>query len=166
MRIKLNLTKAPYNTKYAPLAVLAAIYRHNQRLDPLEKLTMRKKQVAYSPQDKLEQVLVSILAGCKYLSEINTKLPTEAYLAQAWGWPQFADQSTLSRCLDQLTQMNLAELAQASTCIWQACSRTLSHDWRGHLCLDLDLSGLPSSKKAEGSSKGFFSDKKTSLDAN
>jgi len=166
MRIKVNLTKAPYNTKYAPLAVLAAIYRQNQRLDPLNQLTVRRKKVTYSLQDKLEQVLLSILAGCKYLSEINTKLQTEVNLAQAWGWPQFADQSTLSRCLEQLTQMNLDELAQVSTCFWRARSRTLSHDWRGHLCLDLALSGLPSSKKAEGSSKGFFSDKKTSLDAN
>ena len=166
MRIKLDLTKAPYNTKYAPLAALAAIYRQNQRLDPLEQLTLRQRKVAYSPQDKLEQVLLSILAGCEYLSEINSKLQTEVYLAQAWGWPQFADQSTLSRCLDQLTQMNLEQLEQASTGIWRARSRTLKHDRRGYLWLDLDLSGLPCSKRAEGSSKGFFSDKKTSLGAN
>jgi hypothetical protein len=166
MRIKLDLTEAPYNTKYAPLAVLAAINRQNQRLDALRRVSIAMKKVTYSPQDKLEQLLLSILAGCAYIIEVNSKLKSEVPLAQAWGWPQFADQSSLSRCLDELTQMNLDELAQVSTCIWRARSRILRRDWRGYLWLDLDLSGLPSSKRAEGSSKGFFSDKKTSLDAN
>lgn len=166
MQIDLGLAEAPYNTKYAPLAVLAAIYGHNQRLDSLQRVSLAMKKVTYSPQDKLEQLLLSILAGCEYIKVVNTKLKSEVPLAQAWGWPQFADQSSLSRCLDELTQMNLDELAQASTCIWRARSRTLGHDRRSYLWLDLDLSGLPSSKRAEGSSKGFFSDKKTSLDAN
>jgi hypothetical protein len=166
MRMQLALTHAPYNSKYAPLAALAAIYRQHQRLDPLAQLTWRRKKVAYALQDKLIQVLVSILAGCAYLSEVNTKLSTEGALAEAWGWPQFADQSTLARCLDQLTQIHLDALAEASLSLWRTRSRTLRHNWRGYLWLDLDLSGLPSSARAEGSRKGFFSDKKTSPAAN
>jgi hypothetical protein len=166
MQIELGITEEPYNTKYAPLAVLAAIYGTNQRLDALQQVSTAMKKVAYSPQDKLEQLLLSILAGCEFINEVNPKLKSEIPLAQAWDWPQFADQSSLSRCLDELTQMNLDELAQASANIWRARSQVLCHDWRGYLWLDLDLSGLPCSKQSEGSSKGFFSDKKTSLDAN
>lgn len=166
MQIHLGLTETRYNTKYAPLAALAAIYRQNQRLAPLKKLVLGMKKVTYSPQDKLEQALVSILAGCEYISEVKTRLQTEVELAQAWGWPQFAEQSNLSRCLDQLTQMNLEQFEQASMEIWRERSHTMTHDWRGYLWLDLDLTGLPSSKRAENSTKGFFSDKKTSPDVN
>jgi len=166
MRIEIGITKEPYNTKYAPLAVLAAIYRNHNRLEALQQVSIAMKKVYFSPQDKLEQLLLSILAGCKYINEVNSKLKSEIPLAQAWGWPQFADQSSLSRCLDELTQMNLSELAQTSTEIWRERSQVLRHDWRSYLHVDLDLSGLPCSKRSEGSSKGFFSDKKTSLDAN
>jgi hypothetical protein len=166
MQIEIGIAEETYNTKYAPLAVLAAKYRDSQRLKPLQEVCIDMKKVNYSGQDKLEQLLLSILAGCEYISEVNSKLKTEEALAQAWGWRDFADQSSLSRCLDGLTQMNLDELAQASHEIWRERSQVLSHDGRGYLLLDLDLSGLPCSKRAEGSSKGFFSDKKTSQGAN
>ena len=166
MQIEIGITEEAYNTKYAPLAVLAAKYRSSQRLKPLQEVSIGTKKVNYSGQDKLEQLLLSILAGCEYVSEVNTKLKTEEALAQAWGWQHFADQSSLSRCLDGLTQMNLDELAQSSHEIWRERSQVLGYDGRGYLLLDLDLSGLPCSKRSEGSRKGFFSDKKTSQDAN
>lgn len=117
----------------------------------------------YAARQAAKQVLVSILAGCETLSELNSKLKYELPLAQVGHWPRFADQSTLSETLDALTLMNLTQLERAVQTIWQRHSATLQHDWRGFLWLDFDLSGLPCSPQAEQSTKGYFSGKKTRL---
>ncbi len=104
---------------------------------------------------------MSILAGCETLSEVNTKLKGDSPLAKSGGWDRFADQSMLSLTLDGLTQMNLEQLQQANQQIIQKDSGTKNHDWRGFLWLDYDLSGLPCSKQSQGSSKGYFQEKKT-----
>jgi hypothetical protein len=124
------------------------------------------KSCDFSPYDKLQQVLISILAGCETLTEANQKLKPELHLATIGGWSRFADQSGLSRTLDALTLMNIEQLRQAGTQIWQTRSQSFGHDWRGFLWLDFDLSGLPCSTRAEASQKGYFSGKKTVPDAN
>lgn len=149
------------NTHYAPLAALSAYYQHQQRFAPLENLTIDMKTVRYSPVSKLQQIMVSILANCEYLSEVNCRLRPEHGLAQIWDLERFAEQSVLSRTLNQLTQMNIEQLRLAETEIWRGASQARQHDWRGFLWLDYDLSGLPSGQGAEGSVKGYFSGKKT-----
>lgn len=153
--------EATTNTRYAPLALLSAHYQSNQTLKPLEMVDVAMKTVRYSPTSKLQQVFLSILAGCEYLSEVNCRLKSEHALAQVWELERFADQSVLSRTLDGLTQMNIDQLRAAEIAIWQQHGQTMEHDWRGYLLLDYDLSGLPSGKQAEGSTKGYFSGKKT-----
>ena len=153
--------EATINTHYAPLALLSAHYQQNQTLKPLEMVDVAMKTVRYSPTSKLQQVFLSILAGCEYLSEVNCRMKSEHGLAQVWQLERFADQSILSRTLDRLTQMNIDQLRAAETTIWQHHGQTMGHDWRGYLLLDYDLSGLPSGKQAEGSTKGYFSGKKT-----
>jgi hypothetical protein len=120
----------------------------------------------FSPVCKLQQVLVSILAGCETLTAFNTQLEGEMGLAAIWDWERIADQSTLSRTLEALTLMNVDELRTATTKSWYASSWTRQHDWRGDLLLDFDLSGLPCSPRAEASQKGYFSGEKTRPDAN
>ena len=166
MSIEIGFTKKEINTQYAPLAVLLAHYQTNRTLEPLEKVRIGMKKRDFSPVDKLEQVLVSILAGCETISEVNTKLDAEINLAAVGGWSHFTDQSNLSRTLDALTLKQIVQIRQATTSIWRLNSRTCQHDWRGHLWLDFDLSGLPCSPRAEESQKGYFSGKKTSMDAN
>jgi hypothetical protein len=119
------------------------------------------KSCDFTPQDKLEQVLVSILAGCPTLSEVNPKLKAEVGIAQVGGWCRMADQSGLSRTLDALTLTNIEQLRRAVEQVWQPRSQSLKHDWRGYLWLDFDLSGLPCSNRAQASQKGYFSEKKT-----
>ena len=153
--------KATINTHYAPLALLSAHYQQDQTLKPLEMVDVAMKTVRYPPTSKLQQVFLSILAGCEYLSEVNCRLKSEQALAQVWQLEHFADQSILSRTLDRLTQMNIDQLRAAETTVWQQHSQAMRHDWRGYLLLDYDLSGLPSGKQAEGSVKGYFSGKKT-----
>jgi len=166
MNTKFGLTEQPFNTQYAPLGMLLALYKQKRVTKPLEDVTTTAKIVHFSQTDKLEQVLVSILSGCDTLSEVNVKLRGDIPLANAGSWKRFADQSTLSLALDSLSQMNIEQLRDAITQIEQKYGETPRHDWRGFLWLDYDLSGLICSQQAEGSKKGYFSGKKTLRDDN
>jgi hypothetical protein len=161
MGIEISLTNELTNTRYAPLAVLSALYQQNQALKALMGVEIPMKVREFRAPDKLTQVLLSILAGCATLSEVNPKLSAETRLAAAWKWPRFADQSTLSRTLDELTPLNIEQLRESTAAIFAPYSQAQRHDWRGFLWLDFDLTGLPCSPKAEESQKGYFADKKT-----
>ncbi len=166
MAIELGLLDGnSVNTPYASLAILSALYQQNKTLDPLKAVELSMKSVNYTPFSKLRQAWLSILSGCEYIAEINTRLKPDITLAQVWGQKCFADQSTISRTLDKLTLKQIDQLREAVTAIWRQHSRTMGHDWRGHLWPDFDLSGLPCGKQAEASTKGYFSGKKTLLAA-
>ena len=164
MNMKFGFTNETFNTQYAPLGMLLALYQQKQVLKPLENVTTGAKIVHFSLTDKLEQVLVSILSGCDTISEVNSKLRGDLPLAKAGRWESFADQSTLSLALDSLSQRNIEQLRDATMQIEQRYGQTPRHDWRGFLWLDYDLSGLICSGQAEGSAKGYFSGKKTRQD--
>jgi hypothetical protein len=166
MTIEFGLTDRSTNTEYAPLVALSAHYQQKQGLRPLEKVENLAKERDFTLTDKLIQILMSILAGCKTISEVNPKLRSEVGLASVWGWKGIADQSSLSRTLDGLTLTQIEQLRMATTQIWRSFSQIYQHNWHGYLCLEYDLSGLPCSARAEASQKGYFSDKKTQLDGN
>lgn len=160
MGIEVGLTKRESNTRFAPLVALFAHYRQIELLRALEIVDVPIKTRQFTPVNKLEQILVSILSGCEHLSEVNTHLRPEIAFAQSWQLNHFADQSTLARTLDELSQTNLSQLQQAVNRIWRRCSASHQHDWRGFLWLDFDLTGLPCGPEAEASQKGYFSEKK------
>ena len=160
MNLELGLTKGKTNTKFAPLVALFVHYRQAELLKSLETVEIAIKTREFTPVSKLEQVLLSILSGCQHLSEVNTRVVPEIAFAQSWGWSRFADQSTLARTLDELSQTNLRQLQNAVQQIWRQNNASSQHDWRGFLWLDFDLSGLPCGPQAEASEKGYFSEKK------
>jgi len=166
MTIEIGFTEELCNTQYAPLAILMAHYQQKQILEPLATVQIKMKTREFSTQDKLEQVLVTILSGCGTFLDVNSRLKHEMALAQACGWPRFADQSNLSRSLDALTQMNIEQLRRAIKNIWYPNSQIQQHDWRGFLWFDFDLSGLTCGKLAQKSQKGYFSGKKMPQVAN
>jgi hypothetical protein len=166
MKLQFGQTKEFTNTQYAPLAALLAYYEAEKALEPLQSVTSAAQSGDFTLAEKLEQTLVSILAGCEYISLVNPQLRPERKLAQVKRIACFADQSTLSRGLDDLTQMNLGQLEAAVRQISDRCSRTRQHDWRAFLELDFDLSALPCGQQAQGGRKGFASGKKTGLCAN
>lgn len=159
MFIQFGRTPTLVDTQFAPVAALICYYQMQNVLAPLQSVTEKD-------ENKFDQVVLSILTGCKTISEVNTKLRPERKLAQVKRIDCFADQSTLSRGLDGLSQMNLAHLEDIVRQTSQRCSRTKQHDWRGFLKLDFDLSGLPCGKQAENSQRGHFSGKKTLPDVN
>ena len=64
MTLEIDYTDELCNTQYAPLAILMAHYQQNQVLHPLADVQIAMKTRDFSAQDKLKQVLVSILRGC------------------------------------------------------------------------------------------------------
>ena len=162
MKLEIGLTDdAPVNTNYAPLAVLGAIYQATGRLALLAEGELGQRRRVFSAGDLLRQVLWSMLAGCETLGEVKGRLGGEQALAIAEGWDRFADQSSLSRLLDELSLKQIEALRAGMLTLMQKHSQVRQHDWRGYLWLDFDLSGLPCSARAAESQKGYFSDKKT-----
>ena len=160
MNLEFGLTKRLIDTKFAPLVALFTYYRQIELLKGLETVNVPIKTRQFSPVNKLEQVLASILSGCEHLSEVNTRLKPELAFAHSWQMQSFADQATLSRTLDELSLTNLEQLGAAVNTIWRRRSAAVAHDWRGFLWLDFDLTGLPCGPQAEASQKGYFSEKK------
>lgn len=165
----LGLSDMKANTQWAPLAVLG--YRLQQRkfFDPLyQQLDLHQKQLRYTSQDKLLTCLVSIMSGCQSISHINTRIRPDRALAQAWGLECFAHQSIVADTLNHFTARHVSQLRQAVNTIYWREGRAVQHDYtiQGLLILDIDLTGLPASKHAEGSRKGYFSGKKGGVDDN
>ncbi len=128
MTIKFGFTDEFVNSQYAPLVALSALYQQNQVLRPLEQVQTQARAGDFSLSDKLIQVLLSILAGCETLSEVNPKLRSETGLASVWGWGRILDQCTLSRTLDGLSQKQIDQLRLATTQIWHSFSQTCRHN--------------------------------------
>lgn len=165
MEIEFGLTSGPFNTKYAPIAAFALRFQQQGILQPLAWVQSQTGKPDFSIADKLTQILVSMLAGCAYISEVNSRLRSEVELAHAWGFERYLEQSSLALALNQLNRTHLGQLEQAVGAIWRRHSWALRHDWRGFLSFDVDLSGLPCGKGAQWSQKGYISGKKTPLAA-
>jgi hypothetical protein len=166
MKIEIGFTPELTNTRFAPLAVLSALYQQQKWLEPLQQVQIPMRNRYFEPYCKLIQVLLSILAGCETISEVNPILKQEKGLATLWGWDHFADQSSLSRTLDALTLKNIESLRTSSGQIGKPISQVRARDWRKFLWLDFDLSALPCGPTAQESQKGYFADKKMPQDAN
>jgi hypothetical protein len=165
----LGLSDMKANTQWAPLALLG--YRLQQRkfFEPLyQNLDLHQKQIRYTSQDKLITCLVSIMSDCQAISHIDTRIRPDRALAQAWGLECFAHQSIVADTLNRFTETHVAQLRQAVNTIYLREGRAVQHDVnkQGLLILDVDLTGLPASKHAEGSRKGYFSGKKGGVDGN
>ena len=91
MQPEIGLTDKPFNTKFAPLAALGWQLWQDGTLQTFEKVTCEAGNPDFLPSTKLIQVLCSILAGCEYISEVNSRLRSEADLAQAWGFERYIE---------------------------------------------------------------------------
>jgi hypothetical protein len=163
MSTAIRLTSMPQDTNFAPLGVLGYCLMHADFLAPVfSKLKLPIKKVDHTANAKVLDVLVSILSGCRAISQVNTRIRPDMALARTWGRESFAEQSTLSRTLDAFGEEQIVQLRQGSEVLFRRESRTLRHDFdRDWLWLDIDLTPLPASKHAEGSTKGKIGGKKT-----
>lgn len=154
----IRLVEMSHETSFAPLGVLGYCLTRTQFLAPVwAELDLPLKTVDHAPQAKLLDLVVSILTGCRSIAQVNTRLRPDIALAHAWGRERFADQSTLTRTLDAFSSAQLVQLRRGSEALFRRESYVLRHDFiRDWLWLDIDLTPLPISKHAEGSTKGKF----------
>jgi hypothetical protein len=161
-----RLVPMPTETRYAPLGVLGYCLSRTGFFKSLwGDLQVPVKTVDHRPEAKLVDVVVSILAGCRAMCQINTRLRPDLALAQAWGRQRFAEQATIARTLDACGPEQVWQLRAGSERLFRCESFSLRHDLAADwLWLDLDLTPLPISKQAESSTKGKFG-KKTAMAA-
>jgi hypothetical protein len=101
---------------------------------------------------------MSMLSGCKAIYETNVRVRPDVPLGRAFGRDRCADQSTIQRTLDAFSEENVRELREAVERISSRYSRIPYHPYgRELLILEVDLTGLRASKKAQLSTKGYFS---------
>jgi predicted Zn-dependent peptidase len=153
-------------SQHASLAGLAPVIEANGIFEPLHlQVQIPQKTILYRPTDKLVFVVLGIISGSETVSDINQTLRVDKPLLQAFGYPSCADQSIIQDTLSACTEENVLQLETAIEKLFE--QHNLSQEY---LCearkqqqvvtIDLDLSGQPASKNAEGSSKGYFSKKR------
>ncbi|MDP8949377.1 MAG: transposase [Actinomycetota bacterium] len=159
--IECKLVSSKTQTAFGPLCALGHFLTREEVLEPLSGVRIDQKTIKHSPTQKLVDALVGILGGCKALYEINCRLRPDSPLQRAFGRESCADQSTVQKTLDSFTEENVAQLRRAVETIQARHSSALRHNFeREMLVLEVDLTGLRASRKAELSTKGYFSGKR------
>ena len=151
-----------YETQFVPLAVLGYCLTRADFFVPLDAVNLNLKTVQHSPTQKLQDVIVRILAGCSSIKQADLRIRPDLVLAEAWGREQFAQQSTLADTLDAFTASSVNQLRQATQVMYLQHGQAPRHDFTRLLILDTDLTALPASRHAEKSEKGYFSEARNS----
>jgi len=153
-----KLHSSKRQTAFGGLCLLGRYLIEEGALKPLSGVKIDQKTVRHSPANKLTDALMSMLSGCKAIYETNVRVRPDVPLGRAFGRQRVADQSTIQRTLDAFTQENVRELREAVERISSRYSRLPYHPYgREMLILEVDLTGLRASKKAQLSTKGYFS---------
>src|ERR671932_324921 len=145
-------------SSHASLCALGAYLRQIGFFAPLEaRVHLKQKVVRYTPIQKVEMVFVALLAGAKAIAHTGTTLRIDPALQRAFGLPGCADQSVLAETLNAATEQEVAALRTAVEELFQQHSQACRHDFaQDLLVLDIDLSPLPASRKAEGSERCYM----------
>lgn len=159
---RIKLTSLENMTLFAPLVALGFWAREQDILAPVfSRLRFEQPAHIKHPEIALLDLWVSILAGCRSVSHVNTHIRPDLTLAQAWGRGCFHEQSTLARVLDICQTEQVEQLRAGVQGVYQWIGQAPRHPWSTEpLLVDIDLTGLPAGRQAEGSTKGYFSGKK------
>lgn len=141
-------------TDHALLVLLGQFAQHLDLLTLLQAVPIAQKKVHHTPQAKLIEFLVAILAGVEQLKELNdaaAPLAADPSVAHAWGQAAFAHYSGVSRTLaaadaDTL-QAVCAALAEVSRPFIERELLAIVRDGKP-LVADIDLTGRPVSPRA------------------
>jgi hypothetical protein len=147
-----------YESGHASLCALGVYLRRIKFFAPLEEgVHLRQKCRKYTAVQKLEMVLVGLLAGAKAVSHTDRTVRVDPALCAAFGLPGCAEQSVLADTLNAATAEDVAALAAAVGTLYRQHGQALRHDYAREVqVLDLDLSPLPASKHAEGAERGYM----------
>jgi hypothetical protein len=147
-----------YDSAHASLCLLGTYLRQTGFFLPLEeRVQIQQKTIKYTPVQKLEMLFVSLLAGAKAVAHTNLTLRVDPALWRAFGLPGCADQAGIAHTLDAATEADVRALREAVAETFRCYSQARRHDFsREPLVLDLDLSPMPASRHAEGSTRGYM----------
>ena len=89
-------------------------------------MKIKQKVIRDTPFDKLTDVLISILSGASGLVEVNKRVRPEKALQMAFGRRRCAEQSVISDTLNACTEVNVKQMQEAMTTIYQNTARVIS----------------------------------------
>ena len=149
-------------TQFAPLVALGCYIRDSDLLSPvISRLCFTQATHTEHPVEALIDLWVSILAGCRTVRQINTRIRPDLVLAQAWDRKQFAEQSTIARVLDVCQPAQVAQFRSGANQIYRWLGQAPHHRLGDQpLMIDIDLTGLRAGRQAEGSTPGYFPEKR------
>src|SRR3990172_4357628 len=136
-------------TQHAFLVAWGWFGEHIGLIRRLLAVSLHQKRYHHTPQGKVLEFLVAILAGLKHLQDISLSahpLDKDLAVAQAWGQAGWGDYSGVSRTLSGLSWEEARQIAgvldQVSQPYIEAELKLLvSQEQR--ICYDGDLTGLP-----------------------
>lgn len=148
--------------QFTPRATLAALgikLRSMKLLAPVQHtVVIPQKTIKHQPINKLMDAFIAILSGAHGLVEVNTRVRGDVALQRAFGRSSCADQSLVQTTLNACTLETVRQMEQSLATIFRDRSRAFRHQYEEELqLLDVDMTGLPCGKRAEGSKKGYFS---------
>jgi hypothetical protein len=108
----------PSRTEHALLVLLGQYAEHVGLIQALMNVPLHQKTYRHSPQTKVLEFLVAVLAGLPHLEDISQDgrpLDQDQAVAVAWQQPAWADYSGVGRTLQGLTQAEAEAIGQALT---------------------------------------------------
>ena len=137
------------HTQHAFLVAWGWFGEHIGLIRQLQAVPLRQKSYHHTPQGKVLEFLVAILAGTKHLQDISLSahpLGRDQAVAQAWGQPGWADYSGVSRTLSRLSWKEARQIAKVLEQISQPhieAELELLCSQGKRICYDGDLTGIP-----------------------
>lgn len=152
--------------------LLVAVVDYGRRIDFFGTLgvglDLKMKSYVYTPQDKLNTLVASVVVGCRHVSEIQTKLVPDTAAAALFGLARFPDQAGINAFLRACGPAQIAHLHKAHATLLAQHSRiTERAAWsvlpNGRRVVPLDLDQTPlvtRSTRATGTAQGHMGRKR------
>lgn len=127
-----------------------------------QTLHLKMKAVKYTWQDKLKELVCSVVTGCEHTVSINHRLVPDTTLSRELiGKNRFADQSGINRFLHAFTEENVKELES----VFEHDHARNGLAWRQPkeemVWVDLDMTGFQANGKTyEGATTGYITGKR------
>jgi len=145
----MNQNHAETLTQHAMLVVWGQFAQSISLIDKLQSIALQQKTMTHSPQRKVLEFLIAMLAGLEHLQDLSRSahpIDQDQAVAKAWGQSGWADYSGVSRTLASLTQVEGEQIAAVLEQIGRpilAEEIMLALQRSGRLTYDGDLTGRP-----------------------
>ena len=136
-------------TQHAMLVIGGLYARRIGLIEAIKAVKLKQKARDHTPQTKVMEFLLAILAGLPHLQDISRSahpLDQDQMVAAAWDQPAWADYSGVSRTLSQLTAAEVEKLVAALDDTSQPFINReveMALTKAGELVYDADLTGRP-----------------------